>query len=98
MNKKGLLMIWCNSCGKYIRMHDSQFTGVCPLCGSLFIRMRCTRCGHKWNLRDPGKLSGTCPNPACKSVYWKRERILDPRTHRLIPVDKKHKTNDTGDE
>lgn len=34
---------------------------------------RCKRCGHEWAQRGE-RNPKTCPNPACRSPYWDKER------------------------
>lgn len=39
-----------------------------------FTVLRCLKCGHEWIPKNPDKLPGSCPNPACRSRNWQKPR------------------------
>ena len=55
-------MLWCQWCNMYYRTTREAYSGLCPRCGNVAARMRCTRCGTQWNLRDVQRLPKTCPD------------------------------------
>lgn len=42
---------------------------VCPVCGAVFRKNQCYRCGHTWRQRKDTP-PGTCPS--CRSPFWNR--------------------------
>ena len=69
---KGRLMMYCDECKSNFVMKKENFTGACPMCGTVVTRYRCNRCGHRWTPREWGKAPRICPK--CKSPYWCTER------------------------
>lgn len=94
MNRKGRMMIYCQSCDKYMVMDDADFNWTCPVCGNLMVTMRCSRCGTKWRVRNMDKLPSICANPKCHTPYWNRERVRDRKTGKYIPADKRRTTDE----
>lgn len=43
---------------------------------------KCTRCGYEWAGRRGRGKPKTCPNPACRSPYWDRERTKGVKSAR----------------
>ena len=37
-------------------------------------KLKCKRCGHKWETRLTKGEPVKCPNPTCKSYYWNWKR------------------------
>ena len=80
------IVLWCQWCNMYYRTTREAYTGLCPRCGNVAARMRCTRCGTQWNLRDVQKLPKTCPG--CVSPYFCVERT------KRMPADRMAKSKE----
>ena len=72
MAKRGRLMMYCDTCRSNFVMARDRYKGICPMCGDLITRYRCSRCGHRWTPRTWGGMPRICPS--CKSPYWNVER------------------------
>ena len=42
----------------------------------LILGHKCYRCSHKWVPREKGYEPRVCPNPECKSPYWKTAKKI----------------------
>jgi len=78
--KRGRLKLWCDECRDWFTP-AMPYDGRCPRCGSRVIKMKCTRCGGEWYMRDPSRMPETCTK--CKSPYYNRERMKDRRDARV---------------
>ena len=81
--RRGREIYWCQACGAFTPVRPGSTDLACATCGAGRYEMRCTRCGHTWYPRVPGRAPKTCPNPMCKSPYFNRERSkgMKDRSH-----------------
>lgn len=95
MRRVTSIILWCEGCGVYYRTTEEGYTGLCAKCGSPSPRMRCTRCGAKWELRDLTRLPGTCPG--CCSYLWDRERTKAMPRERMARATRRSAPSEVAD-